>query len=183
MKEYYYLSGKEQKGPFTLEELNNNSLTNETLVWTEGMENWKPLKNIEELNQINRKIVPPPIPNETNKENVKVISGNVKLSPNIQPIDKKVLFWVIAWCGIHLFALVTSYSRLAFFSSGGEPKTDEFWPFVKIFYHPYSNFGGESDLEFQGLFVDYDWSEFVIYVGIGFIIYALVRISKNKNVS
>ena len=63
MKEYFYLKGKDQNGPFTIEQLADKGLTNETNIWTEGMENWQKLKDMTELAQILKpKSVPPPPP-------------------------------------------------------------------------------------------------------------------------
>src|SRR5690606_11828193 len=47
---YYYLDGLEKKGPYTVEELKVRNLKPETLVFSEEMENWKPIKEIESLN-------------------------------------------------------------------------------------------------------------------------------------
>lgn len=60
MKKYYYLNGPEKNGPFSEDELVNHNLSLNTLIWTEGFENWKPLREIPELLQS----VPPPPPNE-----------------------------------------------------------------------------------------------------------------------
>ena len=58
MKEYYYLDGLEKKGPFTEQELINLNLSSETLIWTEGYENWTALKDFPDL----LKIIPPSLP-------------------------------------------------------------------------------------------------------------------------
>lgn len=39
MKEYYYLIGRNQNGPYSLEELKGRGLSRETLIWTDEMEN------------------------------------------------------------------------------------------------------------------------------------------------
>ena len=43
---YYYLDGLEKRGPYTFDELKSRNLEPDTLVFTEGMENWLPLKEI-----------------------------------------------------------------------------------------------------------------------------------------
>ncbi|HNW98398.1 MAG TPA: GYF domain-containing protein [Bacteroidales bacterium] len=68
MKEYYFLTGKDQNGPFSIEELKTKNLTSETLIWSDDMDNWKKLKDIPEL--LNLKKVPPPPPVDMNKKNV-----------------------------------------------------------------------------------------------------------------
>ncbi len=49
---YYYLDGLDKKGPYTSEELKNRNLKPETLVFSDGMDSWKPIKEIETLNSI-----------------------------------------------------------------------------------------------------------------------------------
>lgn len=41
MRTYYINSGSENTGPFTLEELKNLQINKNTLVWYEGMDDWK----------------------------------------------------------------------------------------------------------------------------------------------
>jgi len=60
MKKYYYLEGPDKKGPFTEDEFINLNLDHDTLIWTEGLENWKPLKEFPDL----LKVIPPPLPEE-----------------------------------------------------------------------------------------------------------------------
>ena len=60
-KEFYYLDGSEQKGPLRIDQLILLGLKPDTLVWTEGMEDWKPAKEIEDL-EIPMKKTPPPVP-------------------------------------------------------------------------------------------------------------------------
>lgn len=59
-KEFYYLDEKEQKGPFTIDQLKTVGLKPDTLVWTDGFENWKPVKDVEELKGLLKKTPPPP---------------------------------------------------------------------------------------------------------------------------
>ena len=194
MKDYYFLDGKEHKGPFSFEQLVLLRLNRETLIWVEGMENWEKIKDISEF-QIFFKPPPPPI------EIIEELS--VKLNDNSQQSyshkndtnnsNSKMLKLYIIWCSFHFFALLMSYSQIKIFNnlgrhwlSSGIPRTEEFWPFV--------NFNGCSeDLEyeitclkggywfkecFDGFFVDYDWSEFAFYVGSATIIFILLKIKK-----
>ena len=69
---YYYLADKNNRDkPFTLEQLKDKDLTNESLIWTEGMDDWKMLKDIPELSNLVVKpkptSVPPPIPPQYQK--------------------------------------------------------------------------------------------------------------------
>ena len=60
--EFYYLIGNERKGPFSISELKYVGLKDETLVWAEGLEDWKPASEVEELQIL---IKTPPIPNSS----------------------------------------------------------------------------------------------------------------------
>jgi hypothetical protein len=57
MKKYYYNDGKEQHGPFTLEELKQQGIKRDTHVWFEGMSDWLPAKEVPEI----AGVLPPPI--------------------------------------------------------------------------------------------------------------------------
>ena len=205
MKEYFFLKGKDQNGPFTVEQLADKGLTSESLIWTEGMENWKKLKDIPELIQaLKPKSVPPPPPSDKDESISKTeVSGQLKVTtektPNatleaIKP-SRQTLTWLIAWCGFHLFALLMSYSQIEIFNDSGKPKSDAFWPFVEFQSCYYKTEWGTSsssgygsqfgrkvgeDCYFKGLFVDYDWTEFAFYVGVTIVIYLLVRISNKQ---
>lgn len=207
MTEYYFLKGKDQKGPFTIEQLSDKGLTNETLVWTEGLENWQKLKDIPELVQhLKPKSVPPPPPKESDEMISKTeLSGQLKVTneriPNtafeaLKP-TKTTLTRLIIWCGFHLFALLMSYSQVELFNSSGEPEKDKFWPFV-TFRKEYnvvsekgrhlSEYGAltpeeywQKEVKFNGLFTEYDWTEFAFYVGGAIVIYLLFRVSNKQN--
>lgn len=230
MKEYFFLKDKEQNGPFSIEQLLDKGLTNETLIWTDGMENWQKLKDIPELVQtLKPKSIPPPPPNETEEKISKTeVSGQLKVTtertpnPTIEAIkpSKATLTLLIIWCGFHLFALLMSYSQIKVFNDQVKPETKKFWPFVeyqrcypkqkyvqgqgywdegtpeKTFnfngreiklpasepqYHDNSHYEYDGEeCNFNGLFNEYDWTEFALYVGGAIVIYLLVRIS-NKD--
>lgn len=192
MKEYFFLTGKDQNGPFTIEQLESKGLTSETLIWTEGMETWQKLKEIPELAQtIKPKSVPPPPPPNTDEKISKTeVSGQLKVTtektpnPTLEAIkpNKTTLTWLIVWCGFHLFALLMSYSQIEIFNDTGEPRKDKFWPLVE-FTHTINMSYDIMELgktKFHGLFTEYDLTEFAFYVGGAFVLYLLVRIS-NKN--
>lgn len=48
--QYYYLDGLDKKGPYTQDELKGRNLNPETLVFSDSMENWRPIKDLPELN-------------------------------------------------------------------------------------------------------------------------------------
>ncbi len=86
--------------------------------------------------------------------------------------------WLIAWCLLHLCALLLSYRGIPFFNNSGDPKTDRFWPFVKFtntYFMPDNN---SNYSKFNGLFTEYDWTEFSFYTGV--VIFAIVLAYVNK---
>lgn len=199
MKEYFFLKGEDQNGPFTIEQLVDKGLTKETFIWTEGMGNWRKLKEIPELMQILKpKSTPPPPPpsEQADKISKTEVSGQLKVTterktnPTLEAIkpNKTVVKWLIAWCGFHLFALLMSYSQIEVFNDRGYPQTHRFWPFVeftKTRYVPVSSplnttSRANKITKFYGVFVDYDWTEFAFYVGGAIVIYLLVRISNKR---
>ncbi len=46
---YFIIENDVQKGPFTMDELKDKKISSDTLVWTEGMENWTPAWQVAEL--------------------------------------------------------------------------------------------------------------------------------------
>lgn len=71
MGHYFYSDGKSQFGPFSKEELKRHNINRNTLVWYEGLNEWKKAEELEELNDLFQ-VSPPPIPaNLSNKPNPK----------------------------------------------------------------------------------------------------------------
>lgn len=52
MRNYYYTDGQDKYGPFTFEELKTKSISEETLVWYQGLQNWVPAGKVEELHKL-----------------------------------------------------------------------------------------------------------------------------------
>ena len=84
MKEYFYLTGKDQNGPFTVAALLTKGISEDTLIWTEGMGNWQMLKDIPELIQaLKPSAIPPPPPKDAEDEKLKIkINNDLFLHPN-----------------------------------------------------------------------------------------------------
>lgn len=204
MKEYFYLIGEEQKGPFSLEELKKEDISNETYVWTEGMEDWQKLKDIESLKmELKPKATPPPIPKTKCEEKPLIISGDVSISKKTQPNEaletikpsRRALTYFLIWFGFHLFAFIVSPMGIDFLSSDRSPQSENFWPFVDYKYcrekvvYDAPEFGSSfssshvvetDDCQFRGVFVEYDITEFILYVGgVGFI-FLIVKISRKN---
>ncbi len=49
---YFVIENDVQKGPFTIYELKDKHISSDTLVWTEGMENWTPAWQVPELKSL-----------------------------------------------------------------------------------------------------------------------------------
>jgi len=83
MKKYFfYLTGKDQNGPISFEELLTKGISGDTLIWSEGMENWQKLKDIPELKQA-IKLAPPPPPKDSGEEKLKIeINDDLFFYPN-----------------------------------------------------------------------------------------------------
>ena len=64
--QYFYAANGQQAGPVTLEQLKtlfaNRTVNKNTLVWKQGMANWSPLKEVEELKTFLGGSTPPPLP-------------------------------------------------------------------------------------------------------------------------
>lgn len=59
MKRYYTHTGEEQQGPYDLEELKAKKITKQTMIWFEGIDEWKKAGDIPEL-QGAFEVTPPP---------------------------------------------------------------------------------------------------------------------------
>lgn len=198
MKEYYYLSGKDQNGPFSIDELKSKDLTGETLIWSEGMQNWKKLKEEKEVyDTIFTRQIPPPPPHDEieyklSLDKTKETIINPTKSNERPKKTRKITKWIIIWCSFHLFALLMSYSQVDIFNDNGEPRTDRLWPFVEYF-NERGHFiedqtkpkmegyaFGKWESEFYGIFNEYDWTEFALYAGGSLVIFALLLLTGKK---
>jgi len=61
MKKFYYHDGTAQQGPFDIEELKLKSLTKTTMIWYEGLPEWKKADEIDELKELFIVKTPPPL--------------------------------------------------------------------------------------------------------------------------
>ena len=61
MRKYFYTNRVNNFGPFTLEELSEKNIQRDTLVWYEGLTEWKKAGSLPELSSLFRQ-VPPPAP-------------------------------------------------------------------------------------------------------------------------
>ena len=61
MKKFFYSDGQSKHGPFNTAELKTKNISPETLIWYEGLDDWKLAKDIEEMIPI-LELIPPPLP-------------------------------------------------------------------------------------------------------------------------
>ena len=52
MKKYFYSNGQDKEGPFSIEELKIEDIKPDTLIWYEGLDDWTPAIDIEEVKLI-----------------------------------------------------------------------------------------------------------------------------------
>jgi hypothetical protein len=201
MKQYYYLIGKEQNGPFSIDELKEKLLSNETLIWTDGMENWQKIKNDLELQKaLKLTSIPPPPPIENDQPITKTeFSGQIKVINEKQEAKefnflkptKKQLSYYLIWVCSHVVIFLLTKTKTDFFQTYHD-RPERFWPFTAEFFaekinHPSLTYGCQTYDDkpcFYGIFTDYDITELLIYSVIPiivFIIYSLTKKSQTKN--
>jgi len=104
----------------------------------------------------------------------------------IIPEDKKNvnLNSFLIWVGFNTFALIMSYSHIMPFSDYSGNRTDKFWPFVEFNTTDKSYISGiwYKETYFHGIFVNYDWSEYLIYVGLVGLFLIINKQSNKKNI-
>tara|TARA_B100000676_G_C17624151_1_gene603208 strand:+ start:23 stop:541 length:519 start_codon:yes stop_codon:yes gene_type:complete len=116
MKKYFYIKEGVRSGPFDLEDLKSEEVKRETLVWFQGIKDWKKASEIKELDELFIH-VPPPLPTEHTK----------KFRISIQLMALILIFSaVIAWIEIGSIVvsgpIVALLSLLSFYFSKGESK-------------------------------------------------------------
>lgn len=88
---YFIIKNGKKEGPYEISDLKVMKLLNDTLVWKEGFENWKPAKEVEELIKITF-TPPPPIPAKkiTTEEIFKIIFIHLFFGFGFYYVDKMV---------------------------------------------------------------------------------------------
>jgi len=109
-KEYYYLDGKTQKGPFSFSQLKNENISQETLFWEESLDKWGKAKDIKELSELFSKKSPPPIPEYVSDNNTTPSSEEINETPNKKNLNRSrtiffIFFIFILFGGLCFFSL------------------------------------------------------------------------------
>ena len=52
MKKYFYSNDNQKNGPYSFEELQNENIKKETLIWYEGMDDWTKASDLDEMTPI-----------------------------------------------------------------------------------------------------------------------------------
>jgi hypothetical protein len=184
MVEYYYSINNTKFGPYSLEELVQQNLAPETLIWHNQLPQWVKLSEIPELQKTLLIKTPPPIPDKNEKDAptfAAVTSVPASTPPSAFVLTVKRYRWVIAWCIFHLSALFLSYSEIKIFNDTGEPKTEKFWPFVKFTFPYFIPDDNATYVKFNGIFTQYDWTEFSFYVGIVLFFIILMHVYRKSS--
>jgi len=89
LKEIYYLEGNKQEGPVSIDQLKSVGLKPNTLVWTAGLDKWKPACEVEEL----RTLLMPPLPASLTSKRLftedEKKESNVMVQTLVDEIEKK----------------------------------------------------------------------------------------------
>jgi len=112
-KEFYYLDEKKQKGPFTIDKLKIIGLKPETLVWSDGFENWKQVKDVDELKIVLKKTPPPPPIIDTLSSTSIKDDENEILDEKMNNVeDSNIKFWA----SFKIFSSILVFILLAIFA-------------------------------------------------------------------
>ena len=119
MKKFYYYDGKSQQGPFDIEELKLKGITKETMVWHEGLPEWKVANDIEELRDVFKMSTPPPIGiNKQPPSTSDIPNPDPMVVHNVAKYKKRRSYWQIV-----LVVIVVSFGikvLVALVNSGGD---------------------------------------------------------------
>jgi|LSQX01.3.fsa_nt_gb hypothetical protein len=61
MKKYFYSDGTNKFGPYTIEELKGMNITPHTLIWFQGLTDWRAANTFPELYEVYMPSTPPPV--------------------------------------------------------------------------------------------------------------------------
>lgn len=106
--QYYLVENEKQVGPFSLQELKEKKLKSESLIWFEGLDEWKKVESIEELKELF--VQPPPISSQ---------EENIIIPPIPSEINNKEYELASVGARFGGYLLVNVIVLIIFFTSGG----------------------------------------------------------------
>jgi len=176
MKYYFYSDGGKQKGPLAFEQLKDENIDKDTLVWFEGLADWKPANEINELDTFFQ-LDPPPIPNydtkiklgqkNIKKKNKNLVTDNSNSKPYLtgSQIKHEILFFTNAYKWIIVFYLIWSFVHILLLWNG----FDEwgFWPFpIRIWNSEFS----------PSIAYSYGSIEFFVYLLLPLLVFVIYKL-------
>ena len=164
MTEYFYLKDNDRLGPFSYQQLQEEPIFSDTLIWFDDLDDWTPLSQIAHLQNIK---APPPPPSD--KANEKQPTSKKQLNKPNKNKMIKYFFWVGFL--IILYALTLTDNN---FIQKGTPDVAKIWPLTADFYSHKITEGGNAGRYFctylttgkpcfYGVLADYDLTEVLIY--------------------
>lgn len=198
MQQFYYLDGKKVIGPISKEELMLTNVAADTLIWYEGIKDWTSIRELPHLfHPISTSTVlpafapatphpPVPIFNESKAAEQTALSLKPAFINKATRREKKIYKWLLVWVFFHCLAIVLSSFHIKGFNNLGESSIEKFWPFVKYTEKRF-NMVETQPIEvwkttstFNGIFTQYDWSEFSAYVGGVLFLLLLYHVNKKS---
>lgn len=92
MRQYYYSDGQKKFGPFSFEELRSKSISEDTLIWYEDLDDWQKAGDLIELNDLfARSSTPPPLSSSSNPSitpsNPNVLDSSTEAKPKTYLVE------------------------------------------------------------------------------------------------
>ena len=115
MKKYFYSDGNEKHGPLSLDELKQENIAKDTLIWFEELDDWTPASDLEEMIPI-LELRPPPIlatDNKFDSEKDSKVEVNCENNQNDVTIGLKEASKVWMILGF-IFAVLGGYLGIVF---------------------------------------------------------------------
>lgn len=112
MKYFILDSNSQQQGPFTIYELKDRGINEQTLVWAEGMENWQPAWQVDEIKRLlfdQPAGTPPPPPHST--DSFSQTAPGQPVSPQPQQSHKALIAGIIIAVVVLVVLAITNPDR------------------------------------------------------------------------
>lgn len=107
---YYLHDGRDQYGPFTLEELGSQPLLkSDALIWHEGMTDWVKANQVDELKEFLTPVTPPPL----SKPPVFASSESKPITSKIEPQSSSSSFSSWKTLAVIILVIVLGYTAFA----------------------------------------------------------------------